>query len=168
MSEFAISDNDRAALARMIAAENNRKDDCKALEFGWTNCFLGRELRPEFGYLAVSDRFSDCPDQLKADAERLDLTLIPYAEIGEDCYFGRFHFLYSVFTMHQCGKHLVDDILVLRRLVIKGGCIVFADEDTDGFAAYCEKQLVRCGFLNISLERFETGGKNCFLIRAEK
>ncbi len=168
MSEFTVSDDTRAVLVRMIGAEIDRKHDCKALEFGWTNCFLGRELRPEFGYLAVSDRFSECPEQLKADAERLDLTLIPYAEIGEDCYFGRFRFLYSVFTMRQCGKHLVDDILVLRRLIIKGGRMVFVDEDTDGFAAYCEKQLGRCGFLNISLDRFETGGKNCFIIRAEK
>ncbi len=168
MSEFTVSDDTRAVLVRMIGAEIDRKHDCKALEFGWTNCFLGRELRPEFGYLAVSDRFSECPEQLKADAERLDLTLIPYAEIGEDCYFGGCRFLYSVFTMRQCGKHLVDDILVLRRLIIKGGRMVFVDEDTDGFAAYCEKQLGRCGFLNISLDRFETGGKNCFIIRAEK
>ena len=168
MNGFAFSDNDRGELVKMIAAKIGQRTDCKALEFGWTNCFLGRELRPEFGYLAASDRFSECPEQLKADAEKLDLMLIPYEEIGEDCYFGRFHFLYSAFAMHECGKHLVDDILILRRLIIKGGRIVFVDEDANGFAAYCEKQLGRCGFLNISTEHFEMSGKSCFLISAEK
>ena len=139
----------------------------KALEFGSGRCSLADTLRGEVEYLACTDKAEKMPEALRQLAEQKDVTLIPDSELGEDCYFGRFHLVYTLFGFHDL-PHLVDEIMRLRRLILKGGKMVVIDFAADGFADECIKQLKRCGFENITEETFDIDGKSAFLLEAVK
>ena len=139
----------------------------KALEFGSGKCSLAQELRKKVDYLACTDKSDETIESLRPMAEENDIQLIPDRELAEDCYFGRFHLVYTLFGFRGL-THLVDEIMRLRRLMIKGGKMVIIDLDPDHFAAECEKQLKRCGFLINRNDTFEINGKVLFLIEAEK
>ena len=104
---------------------------------------------------------------MRTKSEADSVSLIPDSELEEDCYFGRFHMVYSVFAFHGL-QRLVDEIMRLRRLIIKGGKMVIVDFPADNYENECIKQLKRCGFEKISTAGLEIEGKPAFLISAEK
>ena len=139
----------------------------KALEFGSGRCTLADVLRGELEYLACTDKSGKALETLRQQTEKEDIFLIPDSELSEDCYFGRFHMVYTLFGFHDL-SHLVDEIMRLRRLILKGGKMVIIDFAADGFTEDCIKQLKRCGFENITKEIFEIDGKSAFLLEAVK
>lgn len=139
----------------------------KALEFGSGRCTLADVLHGELEYLACTDKSGKDLDALRQQAEKEDIFLIPDSELSEDCYFGRFHMVYTLFGFHDL-PHLVDEIMRLRRLILKGGKMVIIDFAADGYAEDCIKQLKRCGFENITKETFEIDGRSAFLLEAVK
>ena len=139
----------------------------KGLEFGSTRCRMAERIRDDFEYLALSDPSEEALSTLREAAAETDIHLIPYGEIGEDCYFGRFHMVYTLFTFHDL-PHLVDEVMALRRLILKGGKMVIIDDDAEDFHAVCVKQLTRCGFIIREDERKEIDGRPVFFISAEK
>ena len=139
----------------------------KALEFGSGRCSLADVLRGELEYLACTDKSGKALETLRLQAEKEDIFLIPDSELSEDCYFGRFHMVYTLFGFHDL-PHLVDEIMRLRRLILKGGKMViigFADGASD---AECIKQLKRCGFTGIENDRYDLDGMKVFRILAVK
>ena len=139
----------------------------KALEFGSSRCSLADTLRGELEYLACTDKSNKALKAIRQQSENKGITQIPDSELGEDCYFGRFHLVYTLFGFHDL-PHLVDEIMRLRRLILKGGKMVVIDFAADGFANECIKQLKRCGFENITEETFDIDGKPAFLLEAVK
>ena len=139
----------------------------KALEFGSSRCSLADTLHGEMEYLACTGKSGKTPESLLQLAEQKDIILIPDNELGEDCYFGRFHLVYTLFGFHDL-PHLIDEIMRLRRLIMKGGKMVIIDFAADGFADECIKQLKRCGFENITEETFDIDGKSVFLLETVK
>ena len=139
----------------------------KALEFGSGRCTLADVLRGELEYLACTDKSGKALETLRQQTEKEDIFLIPDSELSEDCYFGRFHMVYTLFGFHDL-PHLVDEIMRLRRLILKGGKMVIIDFAADGFTEDCIKQLKRCGFANITEETFEIDGRPAFLLEAVK
>ena len=115
----------------------------------------------------LTDKDPDLQQKLGAEAEKCGAQLIPDSELGEDCYFGRFHLVYTLFGFRGL-PHLVDEIMRLRRLILKGGKMLIADYEDESFDAECVKQLKRCGFTQINTETFVLDGKKAFLITAEK
>ncbi len=139
----------------------------KVLEFGSGSCSLAEKLRAELEYLACTDKSGNIPDTLHRQAKGREIIIIPDSELNEDCYFGRFHLVYTLFGFHDL-PHLVDEIMRLRRLILKGGKMVIIDFAAGSFAAECIKQLKRCGFEKISEQSFEIEGRPAFLLEAEK
>ncbi|MBQ6504755.1 MAG: thioesterase family protein [Flexilinea sp.] len=139
----------------------------KALEFGSGKCSLAETLIGDLEYLACTDKSDKTLKAIQQQPDKNEITLIPDSELGEDCYFGRFHMVYTLFGFHDL-PHLVDEIMRLRRLILKGGKMVVIDFAADGFADECIKQLKRCGFENITEETFDIDGNPAFLLEAVK
>lgn len=139
----------------------------KALEFGSGRCTLADVLQGELEYLACTDKSREALETLRQQAEKEDIVLIPDSELSEDCYFGRFHMVYTLFGFQDL-PHLVDEIMRLRRLILKGGKMVIIGFAGDGLPEDCIKQLKRCGFENITEETFEIDGRSAFLLEAVK
>ena len=157
----------RGVLAEKIKNEVRTAPGRKALEFGSGKYSLAAELRGDLEYLACTDKTDTGLVSVRPAAEANDISLIPDSEMGEDCYFGRFHLVYTVFGFSGL-PHLVDEIMRLRRLIIKGGKLAAADFADDGFEAECVKQLKRCGFSEIKTDHFTLDGRQAFLLSAQK
>ena len=155
------------ALAAIIEKEIVPDLGRKLLEFGSCGTTIADLISAHCDYLALTDKAPDITEKLSRFAEESKIQLIPASELSEDCYFGRFHLVYTLFGFRGL-PHLVDEIMGLRRLILKGGKIVIIDHPSDHFADECTKQLRRCGFQSIRTETSEAEGKEIFLISAEK
>ena len=163
----ALSDEAKARLTELMSGQIRTAIGLKALEYASGTCSLAGSLRGQLEYLAITEKSAEKLGTLRPGSEKQDIVLIPDSELGEDCYFGRFHLVYSLFGFRGT-PHLVDEIMRLRRLILKGGKMVIIDFAADGFEAECIKQLKRCGFEKIRSEAFELDGKAAFLLEAEK
>lgn len=162
-----LSETSRRLLTAKLRQETESAPGRKELEFGSGSCSLAVELRGELEYLACSDKSDDALENLRSAAERNEISLIPDSEMGEDCYFGRFHMVYTAFGFSGL-PHLVDEVMRLRRLIIRGGKLVIIDYSENDFEAECRKQLGRCGFSGIHRDDLILDGKSAFLLSAEK
>ena len=167
MEKRELTETSKKALLDLMKEEVKTAAGRKALEYGNGVCSLASELRPELEYLACTDRSGEALNDLRESAAKEDIYLIPDAELGEDCYFGRFHLVYTLFGF-QKQPHLVDEIMRLRRLILKGGKMVIIGLAEDQFDAECIKQLKRCGFAGINNEPFDLDGLAVFRISAVK
>ena len=167
MEKIELTDTEKNSLLDLMEQEIETAVGKKALEYGSGVCSLAAELREDLEYLACTDRSGEVLHDLRETAAQKDIYLIPDAELSEDCYFGRFHLVYTLFGFHKL-PHLVDEIMRLRRLILKGGKMViigFTDDQSD---AECIKQLKRCGFTGIEEGIFDLGGMAVFRISAVK
>ena len=167
MEKIILTETNNKALIDLMEEEIRTTSGGKALEYGSGICSLAAELRGDLEYLACTDRSADALNDLRETAAEKEIFLIPDAELDEDCYFGRFHLVYTLFGFRK-QPHLVDEIMRLRRLILKGGKMVIiglADEASD---AECIKQLKRCGFADPHTRALEIGGKAAFMITAQK
>ena len=162
-----VTEEDRKELISLLDQEIRTASGLKALEFGSGSCSPAAELRGELEYLACTDKSDAVLDALRESAEAEDIVVIPDRELAEDCYFGRFHLVYTVFGFREL-PHLVDEIMRLRRLILKGGKMVIINTAADGFDAECIKQLKRCGFTDITEKSFALDGDQAFLLCAVK
>lgn len=167
MNEITFSNESIDQVTDLMREQIRTAAGGKALEFGSTGFSLAKTLRRDLEYLACSDKTETFPENLRSIADAHDIHLIPDQEMGEDCYFGRFHMVYTLFGFRGL-PHLVDEIMRLRRLIIKGGKMVIVDWAEAQFDAECVKQLKRCGFQNITVNTFMLEGQSAFLISAEK
>lgn len=170
MEKCCLSDDSYSKLTKLIKEQIRTASGRKALEFGSGICSIAIQIRPDLEYLACTDQNAAALDALRPDFEKQEIILIPDGELGEDCYFGRFHLVYTLFSLHDM-PHLVDEIMRLRRLLIKGGKLVIADFarfNEKDFVSECSKQLKRCGFPDPHTDLFEIDGKEVFLTAAEK
>ena len=154
-------------ILKQIEAYKASTPQFKTLEFACGNCSVAEEMRETCEFLALTDKNPAVLESFRPFAAEKDISLIPDEELDEDCYFGRFHLIYTLFGFRNL-PHLVDEIMRLRRLIIKGGQMIIIDEMTDNFSAECQKQLKRCGFENFSTETFPIDGKEAFLIAVRK
>lgn len=167
MDKIELTETNKKALLDLMAQEIESASGKKALEYGSGICSLAAELRGNLEYLACTDRSGDVLNGFREIAGKSDIYLIPDAELGEDCYFGRFHLVYTLFGF-QGLPHLVDEIMRLRRLILKGGKMVIIGLADDQADADCLKQLKRCGFSEIKNEKFDLDGLTVFRISAVK
>lgn len=167
MNNILIDQSSRKHLLEILVKEIDTASGRKALEYGSGRYSLAADVRERLDYLACTDRSADLLDAFHPEAERRDIILIPDEELGEDCYFGRFHLVYTVFGFFGQPR-LVDEVMKLRRLILKGGKIVIIDFAADDFAAECVKQLKRCGFTDPRMETINLDGKAVFEISAQK
>ena len=167
MGKIYLSDESYSKLTRMLENQISTAAGRKMLEYGSGTCSLAELLRPDLEYLACTDKDPAALNALLPDPGTTETVLIPDEELGEDCYFGRFHMVYVLFSLHDM-SHLVDELMRLRRLIIKGGKLVIIDFCENDFDAECSKQLKRCGFPDQKTDHFEIDGKAAFLTAAEK
>lgn len=167
MRNIELSEKSVLLLTEKMKGQINNANGRKALEFGSGSFSLAGILRGELEYLGCTDKSVQILESITATAESNDIHLIPDSELSEDCYFGRFHLVYTLFGFHGL-PHLVDEIMRLRRLILKGGRMVIIDSAENNFEADCIKQLKRCGFVNIETESFDCDGRSVFLISAQK
>lgn len=167
MEKLMISGSSLDELGVMIKNEIVPEFGKKVLEFGSCGCTIADAIVPQCDYLALTDKDPALVEKFSRFSGENKVQIIPDNELGEDCYFGRFHLVYTLFGFHDL-PHLVDEIMRLRRLILKGGKIAAADFTADGFADECTKQLKRCGFQNFKNRTFTIEGKEVFLITAEK
>ncbi len=139
----------------------------KILEFGCPVCTPAAELCSEYEFYICIDNFEGFNERQFSEAQKNLINVIPYEEINEDCYFGRFHLVYTIFEFHD-RKHLADEIMRLRRLIIKQGKIVIIDLQEDGLEDRYLKQMKLCGFSDSAVEYLDLDGERAFLISAEK
>lgn len=167
MEKLMISGSSLDELGMMIGNEIVPEFGKKVLEFGSCACSIVDAVIQQCDYLALTDKDPALSERFSRFSEDNKVQIIPDSELGEDCYFGRFHLVYTLFGFHDL-PHLVDEIMRLRRLILKGGKIAAVDFTADGFAGECTKQLKRCGFQNFKNQTFMIEGKEAFLITAEK
>ena len=167
MEKPELTESNKKALLDLIKQEIETAVGRKALEYGSGSCSLAEELIGDLEYLACTDRSGAALDRLRETAGQKGIYLIPDAELGEDCYFGRFHLVYTLFGFQQL-PHLVDEIMRLRRLILKGGKMVIIGLAEDQADTECIKQLKRCGFSGIVDEKFDLDGMTVFRIAAVK
>ena len=167
MEKIHLSDTALKQLTALIEKNIDPAFGSKLLEFGSAGTSIAGYLCEQCDYLALTDKdkeFTEKPERFREDNK---IQLIPDESLSEDCYFGRFHLVYTLFGFRGL-PHLVDEIMRLRRLIIKGGKIAVIDYTDDDFSNECIKQLKRCGFQNFHQEIFEAEGKEAFLIVSEK
>ena len=162
-----IDQESRSRLTGILQKEIDTASGRKALEYGSGIFSLAADLRDRLDYLACTDKSTAFLEEFRTEAEKRDIMLIPDGELGEDCYFGRFHLIWTVFGLRGQPR-LVDEIMKLRRLILKGGKIVIIDFAADDFEAECCKQLKRCGFADLHTESVEISGESAFMIMAQK
>ncbi len=167
MDRFELSATAREYLIGLMRDEINSTGAEKILEFGSGKFSIAEALNNEQIHLSCTDKFNVFPDFLRAFAANQDIDLILNEEIDEDCYFGRFHVVYTNFGFSGL-PHLVDEIMRLRRLLLKGGKMIIVDFAVNDFQAECLRQLKRCGFLNTRTETLDLDGTPAFRIIAEK
>ena len=156
-----------ALISEKLLAEAESVSGKKILEFGFLNGSPFKAFSSGFEYYCCIDKSDDFSQIAYSEAQNHGLNLIPYEEIGEDCYFGRFHLVYTIFGLHD-RAHLADEIMRLRRLIIKQGKIVIIDAAENGIEDRFIKQMKLCGFSDSSVEHLDFDGTNAFLISAKK
>ena len=166
-AKVILSKNGHEMLADILKQEINDAAGRKALEYACGRYSLAESLRDELDYIACTDKSAELLETLKDKAGEKGIYLIPDDELSEDCYFGRFHIVYTIFGF-QGISHPVDEILRLRRLLIKGGKIIIIDFSENAFQEECIKQLKRCGFSDIAVTAFLSDDKPAFKITAVK
>ena len=154
-------------LAEIIADEIDTGTGRKILEFGSGSGSVAEILRDKCDYLACTDKDQAALEQLNTAGAGAEIVLIPDSELEEDCYFGRFHMVYTLFGFQDL-PHLVDEIMRLRRLILKGGKMVIVGSPDGNSETECTKQLKRCGFVDISSESAEIEEEKVFIITARK
>ena len=164
MEKIELTERNKKTLIGLMKQEIQTAAGKKALEYGSGICSLAAELRGDLEYLACTDRSADALKDLQETADEKGIFLIPDGELDEDCYFGRFHLVYTLFGF----QHLVDVIMRLRRLILKGGKMVIFGPADDQSDAECIKQLKRCGFAGIEDEISELDCMRVFRISAVK
>ena len=162
-----MDNNSIETLGELVISKTDPAFGRKLLEFGSCGYSAAAYTAARCDSLSLTDKDPDLQQKLGAEAEKCGAQLIPDSELGEDCYFGRFHLVYTLFGFRGL-PHLVDEIMRLRRLILKGGKMLIADYEDESFDAECVKQLKRCGFTQINTETFVLDGKKAFLITAEK
>ena len=167
METKVLNEAEKKCLLDAVRREIGSAPGRKVLEFGSGSYSLAAELRNELEYLACTDKSAAGLEAIRTIAESMDIHLIPDGEMSEDCYFGRFHLVYTLFGFHGL-PHLVDEIMRLRRLILKGGKMVVIGFPENNFADECIKQLRRCGFTSIRTEAADPERGRFFLIAAEK
>ena len=167
MDNLTISQASRNGLIDKLKEEIKTSGAKKALEYGSGIYSIAAEIKDDLDYLACTDKDAGFLTEFRPEAEKREIFLIPDGELGEDCYFGRFHLVYTNFGFRG-QSHLVDEVMRLRRLILKGGKIAVIDFASDGFEAACIKQLKRCGFADPHRESFEIDGQAAFMITAQK
>lgn len=167
MEKKQLSDTSLKQLTAMIEKNIAPAFGSKLLEFGSAGTSIAGYLCGQCDYLALTDKDKNFSVKPECLSEANTIQLIPDESLSEDCYFGRFHLVYTLFGFRDL-PHLVDEIMRLRRLIIKGGKIAVIDYTDDDFPNECIKQLKRCGFQNFHQEIFEAEGKEAFLIVSEK
>ena len=167
MEKIVLTETNKKALISLMEGEIRTAAGGKALEYGSGICSLAAELRGDLEYLACTDRSGDALNDLRETAAEKEIFLIPDTELDEDCYFGRFHLVYTLFGFRK-QPHLVDEIMRLRRLILKGGKMVIIGLADDASDAECIKQLKRCGFAGIEEGLSDLGGMTVFRISAVK
>ena len=153
--------------AELITNEIDPAFGRKLLEFGSCGTSIAEQIIDQCDYLALTDKDPDMKAKLGHFSKIDKIQLIQDSELSEDCYFGRFHLVYTLFGFRGL-PHLVDEIMRLRRLILKGGKIVVIDRKSDDFESECIKQLKRCGFTNFTSETFDYSGEEAFLLTAQK
>ena len=167
MDNLSISQASRSRLIKELKEAIRTSTARKALEYGSGICSVAAEIRDALDYLACTDRPEELSKVFRTDAEAREIYLIPDTELGEDCYFGRFHLVYTNFAFRG-RSHLVDEVMRLRRLILKGGKIVIIDFAADGFDTECIKQLKRCGFADPRMRTLDLAEGTAFMITAQK
>ena len=167
MNHKTITPESRRQLLSEIRKEIATASGRKVLEYGSSILSLAAELRGELDYLACTDKSAEFLETFRPEAKERDILLIPDDELGEDCYFGRFHLVYTLFGLHG-QSHLVDEIMRLRRLLLKGGKVVIIDTPAEGFDGECIKQLKRCGFNDPHAAFPDLEGEAAFMITVQK
>ncbi|MBR6088998.1 MAG: hypothetical protein IKP86_03630 [Anaerolineaceae bacterium] len=167
MEKINLSAAATAAITDILRNEVKTAIGGKALDFGNCSFPVTNALSADLEYLAFTDKSEEFLNGIRESAEAADIHLISDRELEEDCYFGRFHLVYTVFGFHDL-PHLVDEIMRLRRLIRKGGRMVIIDFDENGFADEYIKQLKRCGFTAFSKDTFTIDGISAFILRTEK
>ena len=118
-------------IAEKISAHINPQTDKKALDFGCGTGLLSFALADKLPQISVTDPSSGMIQIVRqkiAGSGMNHISILPYAELDEDCYFGRFNLIYSSMVFHHLAN--VDaDLFRLRHLLIKGGHILIVDLD---------------------------------------
>ena len=106
--------NSNKELSALIEAEIVPEFGKKLLEFGSCGCSAADTLITKCDCLALTDKDPAFSEKFSSFTGKPGIQLIPDSELGEDCYFGRFHLVYTLFGFHGL-HHLVDEIM---RLII--------------------------------------------------
>ena len=167
MGRYELNTTAREQLIGLTRSEIDSTNAEKVLEFGSGRFSIAEALCSDQIHLSCTDKFDVFSDSLRAAAVNQAIDLIPNEEIDEDCYFGRFHVVYTNFGFSGL-SHLVDEVMRLRRLLLKGGKMLIVDFAENDFQSECARQLKRCGFLNPRTEMLDLDGTPAFRISAEK
>ncbi len=167
MDEYKLTSESKKLIAEKLLQELSTVSGKKILEFGFTENTLFKELSAGNEFAICIDKFDVFSESTRSEIEKQGIDLIPYEELSEDCYFGRFHLVYTIFKFSD-RPHLVDEIMRLRRLIIKGGEMVIADLRKDGLEEEYIKQMKRCGFADATSEPMDFNGMPAFMITARK
>lgn len=167
MNTLTTSDIFREKIIELIRNQIQIAPGRKILEFGSLSCTIAEDILQDCDYLALTDKSTDFIQIFNQLASNPKIQLIADSELEEDCYFGRFHLAYTLFGFRGL-PHLVDEIMRVRRLILKGGNLVICDLCEDDSANQYIKQLKRCGFEKITQESFSAEGKDAFLLIANK
>ncbi len=164
---LSLSNESKTLIAGKLMQEAASVPGNKILEFSLAE--YSPVILPGNGfesYICIdnSEGFSISDDP---EIEKQGFRRIPYEEIGEDCYFGRFHLVYIIFGFHG-RTHLADEIMKLRRLLIKQGKMVIIDLCGDGIEKNYHKQMKLCGFSDASVEILDLDGVPAFMASAQK
>ncbi len=145
-----------------------KSTDRKALDFGCGTGLLALNLLKDLPDLSVTDNSEEMVSVLQRKLEQngTALDIIPTANLGEDCYFGRFDLIYSSMVFHHIRK-VEDEMLKLRRLIVKGGRFLMIDlnpvapefhadfPDFDGHHGFSREEIAkhftRCGFTDLMI-----------------
>ncbi len=164
---FKITPESKALIEEKLRREADSVSGKKVLEFCCTENSPFTDLSTEFESYICIDNKNDLRIFPDHEAEKLGDYVIPYEEISEDCYFGRFHLVYTIFGFYGRAR-LADEIMKLRRLIIKGGKMVIIDFSEEGLETKYLKQMKLCGFTEPAVDSFVINGDPAFMISARK
>ncbi len=157
----------KALIEEKLRRETDSVSGKKVLGFCCTENSPSADLSTDFESYICIDNINDLRDFSDHEAEKWGDHVIPYEEISEDCYFGRFHLVYTIFGFYSRAR-LADEIMKLRRLIIKGGKMVIIDFCEDGLETKYLKQMKLCGFTEAAVDSFNINGVPAFMISAQK
>ena len=162
-----LTTGSKALIEDKLRRETDSVSGKKVIEFCCTENSPFTDLSTDFeSYICIDNKIDlrNFPDH---KTEKQGDHVIPYEEISEDCYFGRFHLVYTIFGFYGRAR-LADEIMKLRRLIIKGGKMVVIDFSEDGLETKYLKQMKLCGFTEAAVDSFVINGTPAFMISAQK